>query len=139
MSTFMLKQTSAVLALATGLALSGPVIADPAKFDGTWSVQLVAGGGLCGSGASQTLTVRDGSVRASGSGVSVSGQVGAICVAVVCTGGIIYTTLLPRLAPGVTVTSLSGKAVDRVRHRRDRSGADEPAPEGPIPPADGRY
>ena len=77
MSTSMLKQTSAVLALATGLALSGTVIADPAKFDGAWSVQLVASGGLCGSGASQTLTVRDGSVRASGSGVSVSGQVGA--------------------------------------------------------------
>jgi hypothetical protein len=33
-------------------------------------------GGLCGSGASSTLMVQNGSVRAGGSGVSVSGQVG---------------------------------------------------------------
>ncbi len=72
----MLKQTFAALALSTGMILSGSALADPEKFDGTWSVQLVAGGGLCGSGASQTLTVQDGRVRAGGSGVSVSGQIG---------------------------------------------------------------
>ena len=41
-----------------------------------WSVSLVANGGLCGSGTSSTLMVQNGSVRAGGSGVSVSGQVG---------------------------------------------------------------
>jgi hypothetical protein len=64
----------------------------------------------------------------------------------------VYTTLLPRLAPGFTVTSLSGKAVAKVRGRRDRSAEAEPgvtptsrstpevaAPDGSIPPADGRY
>jgi hypothetical protein len=72
----MMKKTVVALALSTGVVLSGPALADPAKFDGTWSVSLVADGGLCGSGASQTLTVQNGSVRAGGSGVSVSGQVG---------------------------------------------------------------
>src|SRR3954466_15101072 len=72
----MMKKTVVALALSTGVILSGSASADPAKFDGTWSVQLVADGGLCGSGASSTLTVQNGSVRAGGSGVSVSGQVG---------------------------------------------------------------
>ena len=36
----------------------------------------MANGGLCGSGTSSTLMVQNGSVRAGGSGVSVSGQVG---------------------------------------------------------------
>jgi len=65
------------LALATGVVSSGSALADPGKFDGTWSVSLVSSGGLCGSGASETLMVRNGSVRAGGSGVSVSGQVGS--------------------------------------------------------------
>ena len=72
----MLTKTLAALAFTTGVILSGSALADPDKFDGTWSVSLVADGGLCGSGASQTLTVQNGSVRAGGSGVSVSGQVG---------------------------------------------------------------
>ena len=72
----MLKQTVIALTLSTGVILSSSAQAKPAKFDGTWSVQLVADGGLCGSGTSQTLTVQNGSVRAGGSGVSVSGQVG---------------------------------------------------------------
>ncbi len=71
-----MKRIFAVLAASTGVILSGSVLADPAKFDGVWSVQLVANAGLCGSGASQTLAVQNGSVRAGGSGVSVSGQVG---------------------------------------------------------------
>ena len=39
-------------------------------------MQLAGGGGLCGSGASSTLMVQNGSVRAGAPGVSVSGQVG---------------------------------------------------------------
>ena len=74
--SFMLMKTLAVLAFTTGVILSGSAFADPAKFDGTWSVSLVADGGLCGSGTSSTLTVQNGSVRAGGAGVSVSGQVG---------------------------------------------------------------
>src|SRR3954467_840509 len=72
----MMKKIVAVLALTTGALLSDSAFADPAKFDGTWSVSLVADGGLCGSGTSSTLTVQNGGVRAGGSGVSVSGQVG---------------------------------------------------------------
>ena len=73
----MLTKTLAALAFTAGVILSGSAVADPAKFDGTWSVQLMADGGLCGSGASQTLTVQNGTVRAGGSEVSVSGQVGS--------------------------------------------------------------
>jgi hypothetical protein len=72
----MMRKTVAVLALATGALLSSSAVAEPAKFDGLWSVSLVADGGLCGSGTSSTLMVQNGSVRAGGSGVSVSGQVG---------------------------------------------------------------
>src|SRR3954464_15116178 len=72
----MMMKTLAAFAFTTGVILSGSALADPAKFDGTWSVHLVADGGLCGSSASQTLAVQNGSVRAGGSGVSVSGQVG---------------------------------------------------------------
>ena len=71
----MLKQMVIALTLSTGVIVAGSAQAGP-KFDGTWSVQLVADGGLCGSGASQTLTVQNSSVRAGGSGLSVSGQVG---------------------------------------------------------------
>ena len=71
----MMKKTIAVIALGIGALLSGSAFAEPAKFDGTWSVSLVGTGGLCGSGTSSTLTVQNGSVRAGGSGVSVSGQV----------------------------------------------------------------
>jgi hypothetical protein len=72
----MLRKTVVALALSAGVILSGSALAEPAKFDGTWSVSLVGNGGLCGSGASSTLMVQNGSVRAGGSGVSVSGQVG---------------------------------------------------------------
>ena len=71
----MMTKTIAALALGLGALLSGSAFAEPAKFDGTWSVSLVGTGGLCGSGTSSTLTVQNGSVRAGGSGVSVSGQV----------------------------------------------------------------
>jgi hypothetical protein len=72
----MMKKTVVALALGAGVLASGSAFAEPAKFDGTWSVSLVADGGLCGSGTSSTLMVQNGSVRAGGSGVSVSGQVG---------------------------------------------------------------
>ncbi len=73
----MVKKALAVLALTTSVVLSGSALAEPSRFDGSWSVQLVADGGLlCGSGTNQTLTVQNGSVRAGGSGVSLSGQVG---------------------------------------------------------------
>ena len=73
----MMTKTVAALALGLGALLSGSAFAEPAKFDGTWSVSLVGTVGLCGSGTSSTLTVQNGSVRAGGSGVSVSGQVGS--------------------------------------------------------------
>src|SRR3712207_9561178 len=72
----MLKRTLTLLTLTTGVILSGSALADPAKFDGVWSVSLVANGGLCGSGTSSILMVQNGSVWAGDSGVSVSGQVG---------------------------------------------------------------
>ena len=64
----MLRTSVVALALSAGAILSGSALAEPAKFDGTWSVSLVANGGLCGSGASSTLMVQNGSVRAGGSG-----------------------------------------------------------------------
>jgi hypothetical protein len=73
----MMKKAVAVLALSVGSLVSGSALAEPAKFDGTWSVSLVGNGGLCGSGASSTLMVQNGSVRAGGSDVSVSGSVGS--------------------------------------------------------------
>jgi hypothetical protein len=73
----MLRTSVVALALSAGVILSGSAFAESPKFDGTWSVSLVANGGLCGSGTSSTLMVQNGSVRAGGAGVSVSGQVGA--------------------------------------------------------------
>jgi hypothetical protein len=72
----MTRRIVGTFALSTGVILSGSALADAAKFDGIWGVQLVANGGACGSGASHTITVQNGNVRAGGSGVSVSGQVG---------------------------------------------------------------
>ena len=72
----MLRKSVVALALSAGVILSGSAPAEPAKFDGTWSVSLVANGGLCGSGTSSILMVQNGSVWAGDSGESVSGQVG---------------------------------------------------------------
>src|SRR4051794_26593937 len=55
----MLRTSVVALALSTGVILSGSALAELAKFDGTWSVSLVANGGLCGSGASSTLMVSE--------------------------------------------------------------------------------
>src|SRR3954469_25681 len=46
----MLRTSVVALALSTGVILSGSAFAESPKFDGTWSVSLVANGGLCGSG-----------------------------------------------------------------------------------------
>ena len=75
-NTSMMRTSVVALALSAGVILSGSTLADSPKFDGTWSVSLVANGGLCGSGTSSTLMVQNGNVRAGGPGVSVSGQVG---------------------------------------------------------------
>lgn len=85
----MAKNICALIALTTGAILSGSAFAEPAKFDGTWSVQLVADGGLCGSGTHQILMVHNGSVRAGSVGVSVSGHVapsGSVSLALQRTG-----------------------------------------------------
>jgi hypothetical protein len=71
-TTSTLKRAFAAFALSLA-ALTAP--AQAGDFDGTWNVSLVSSGGMCGSGSSSVLTVRNGSVRG-GSGVSVSGQVG---------------------------------------------------------------
>src|SRR5215210_687625 len=55
----MVKKALAVLALTTGVVLSGAALAEPSRFDGSWSVQLVADGGLlCRIGTSQAERVR---------------------------------------------------------------------------------
>ena len=54
-SSLMLMKTLAALAFTTGVILSGSAFAEPAKFDGIWSVSLVANGGLCGRGASSWM------------------------------------------------------------------------------------
>ena len=44
----MMRTSVVALALSAGVILSGSTLADSPKFDGTWSVSLVANGGLCG-------------------------------------------------------------------------------------------
>src|SRR5215212_7531952 len=102
MSTFTnnFKRAFAAIGLTVGVILSGTALADPAKFDGTWSVQLVAEAGLCGSGVSQTLIVQDGRIRAGESGLSVSGQVGS--------GGSVRLALQKGPAQGSASGKLSG-------------------------------
>ena len=72
----MMKQTLPVLVVGAGLVLAGSAEAEPAKFDGAWSVQLVTHSGLCDAISSTAVTIRNGHVQAGGSGVSVSGQIG---------------------------------------------------------------
>jgi len=98
----MLKKALASLALSAGVLASGSALAEPAKFDGVWSVSLVADGGLCGSGTSSTLMVQNGSVRAGGSGVSVSGQVGS--------GGSVSLALQKSGVQGTASGKLSGSS-----------------------------
>jgi MFS family permease len=56
--------------------------------------------------------------------VSMSSRIGATVVAALCVGGLVYTVLLPKIAPGVTVTAISDRAVARIKaHRASRSVA----------------
>jgi len=50
--------------------------------------------------------------------ISMSGEIGALVIGVLCLGGLLYTVLLPKVAPGVTVTALSERAVGRIKARR---------------------
>jgi MFS family permease len=49
--------------------------------------------------------------------VTMSGRLGSLLVGVLCAGGIVYTVLLPKVAPGVTVSGVSGRAIARIRTR----------------------
>jgi MFS family permease len=49
--------------------------------------------------------------------IVMSGSVGALLVGLLCAGGLLYALVLPKVAPGVTITSLSGKAAGRLRTR----------------------
>jgi hypothetical protein len=77
----MLKQTLTPLVLAAGALLSAQALAEPADYNGTWSVQLVTESGSCDRSASYTIAVEDGRIRYVPSGnegrISVSGQVGS--------------------------------------------------------------
>ena len=75
-----MKQPLTSLVLAASALLSTQALAEPADYNGTWSVQLVSESGSCDRSASYTIAVEDGRVRYLPSGnearISVSGQVG---------------------------------------------------------------
>ncbi len=62
-------------------ALAGPAVAGdtPSTYNGVWTVQLVADAGSCGSSASYTVALQDGTARylpgPGDASASVSGQV----------------------------------------------------------------
>jgi len=77
MSISQMRRSVAALCLTAGLALSGGAKADPAAYDGTWTVSLASNGGLmCSMIPGLTITARNGNVSGGGSGLRVSGQVG---------------------------------------------------------------
>ena len=92
--------TIAALSFSAGVMCSGAALAEADKFDGAWSVQMVASAGMCGSSADHMLTVQDSRVRASGSGVSVSGQVGS-------SGAVALTMCLPARERSKTIAPKS--------------------------------
>ena len=55
--------------------------------------------------------------------IAMSARVGAIVVALACAGGIVYTVLLPKVAPNVSVTvsAAPGRAIERLKTRTRRS------------------
>ena len=63
---------------------------------------MVASAGMCGSSADQALMVQESRVRASGSGVSVSGQVGST--------GSVSLTLQKGPAQGTATGKLAGSS-----------------------------
>ena len=99
--------SSSTLAIATlffsaGVMCSGAALAEADKFDGAWSVQMVASAGMCGGSADHALMVQESRVRASSSGVSVSGQVGST--------GSVSLTLQKGPAQGTATGKLSGSS-----------------------------
>jgi hypothetical protein len=97
-----LTLTIAALTFSAGVMGSGAALAEADKFDGAWSVQMVASAGMCGSSADHALIVQESRVRASSSGVSVSGQVGST--------GSVSLTLQKGPAQGTATGKLSGSS-----------------------------
>ena len=80
MPTFTSNLTRAVAAigLTVGVILSGSALADPAKFDGTWSVLIVTQQGKCDRAYRYPVRISNGSVGYAGEAAfNVSGSVGA--------------------------------------------------------------
>lgn len=94
----MTTKSFSFIAAAVSFVISGPALADPAKFDGTWAVRLVAEGGVCGDASTQTLVVQNGTIR--GAGVSASGQVAP--------GGSVSLALQKGFVQGTASGKLSG-------------------------------
>ena len=94
--------TIAALSFSACVMCSGAALAEADKFDGTWSVQMVASAGMCGGSSDQALMVQESRVRASSSGVSVSGQVGS--------SGSVSLTLQKGPAQGTATGKLSGSS-----------------------------
>ena len=94
--------TVAALSFSAGVVCSGAALAEADKFDGAWNVQMVASAGMCGGSADHALTVQEGRVRASGSGVGVSGQVGST--------GSVSLTLQKGPAQGTATGKLAGSS-----------------------------
>ena len=73
-----LKHFFAVLALIAGLVAQGSMaLAEDRSFDGTWSVQLVTGAGVCESSYHYAVAIRDGQVQlaSGGAGPAITGRV----------------------------------------------------------------
>lgn len=58
--------------------------------------------------------------------VSMSSRIGALVVAGLCVGGLLYAVLLPKVAPGITVTAVSERALSRIKSRFRRKSAAVP-------------
>src|SRR3954468_7255613 len=124
-----------VLIVLTELALAEPF----RRFDGAWGVRLVSTTGICGSGASHTLTVQGGRVWSASSGISVTGQVapnGAVRLAM--QRGPASGTASGRLSlaagSGTWVVSSMGCAGHWIAQRHTTV---KPSPSGPDPARDG--
>ena len=74
----MVKPIWAALAVGAGLLSAGLAAAEPAKYNGTWNVQLTTDSGMCESSYVYAVAIQNGAVRlVSGTaGASISGQVG---------------------------------------------------------------
>ncbi|MCJ2027419.1 hypothetical protein [Methylobacterium sp. J-067] len=61
--------------LATALACSVPAVAAPARYDGTWSVEIVTEAGSCDRAYRYPVRIENGQVRFVGTAFTVNGQV----------------------------------------------------------------